>query len=262
MIRNFIGSFFSLLFLAFFLPSCINEKKAIYFNDVNNESIAGKAEAMEPVIQKNDLLSISVSSLSPEASAVFNTPNVGGATSASNSNINVPIGYLVGPEGYIQFPVVGNIKAAGLTKTQLRDTITRLIIDKKLLIDPIVNVRHLNFRVTVLGEVSRPAVINVPSEKISLLEALGQAGDITIDAKRNNVLLIREENGEKITRRIDLNSKQFLSSAYYYLKSNDVVYVEPNKDKIANSSYRRSLQWLPIIASTLSLVVILATRYR
>lgn len=262
MIRNYIASFFSLVFLTLLLTSCINEKKAIYFNDVNNESIQSKMDAIDPVIQKNDLLSISVSSLSPEASAVFNSPNTGGSSSFTANNINIPIGYLVGPEGFIQFPVIGNIKAAGLTKTQLRDTLTKLITEKKLLIDPIVNIRQLNFRVTVLGEVARPAVINVPSEKISLLEALGQAGDITIDAKRNNVLLIREENAEKITRRIDLNSKQFLSSPYYYLKSNDIVYVEPNKNRIANSSYRRSLQWLPIIASTLSLAVIIATRYR
>ena len=130
---------------------------------------------------------------------------------------------------------------------------------KKLLVDPIVNVRIMNFKVTVLGEVAKPSVVPVANEKISMLEAIGMAGDMTIYAQRDNVLLIRIENGKRITRRINLNSPEFLGSPFYYLKNNDVVYVEPNKDKIATT--RRSQQLLPIIVSVLSVIVIIADRH-
>ena len=133
-----------------------------------------------------------------------------------------------------------------------------MLTDKKLLVDPIVSVRFQNFRVTVLGEVKNPAVIPVPSEKISLLEAIGLAGDLTVYAKRDNVLVIREENGEKITKRINLNSNELFTSPYYYVKSNDVIYVEPNKAKVASAG--RSQTWLPIIFSALSFMTIIADR--
>jgi polysaccharide export outer membrane protein len=125
-------------------------------------------------------------------------------------------------------------------------------------VDPIVIVRHLNFRVSVLGEVSRPGIINVPSEKISLLEALGSAGDITVFGKKENVMILREENGVKKIKRIDLNSSELFDSPYYYLKSNDIVYVEANKAKVGSST--RSSQLLPIILSGLSFAAIILDR--
>jgi polysaccharide export outer membrane protein len=155
-------------------------------------------------------------------------------------------------------PILGSVKAAGLTKEQLKDNITQVILSKKLLIDPIVDIRYLNYEVTVLGEVARPTVITVPSEKITLLKALGLAGDLTIYGKRDNVLLIREENGKKITRHIDLTSSDFFKSPYYYLQPNDVIYVQPNATKAAQAS--RSQQFLPIIFSALSVVAIVLDR--
>jgi polysaccharide export outer membrane protein len=132
-------------------------------------------------------------------------------------------------------------------------------VDQKLLTDPIVSVRFLNFRVTVLGEVNDPAVIPVPNEKISLLEAIGLAGDLTIYARRDNVMVIREdENGNKEIKRIDLNSTELLSSPYYYLRSNDIVYVEPNKARVASSG--RGQIWVPAVLSGLSLVAIVVDR--
>ncbi|RYE59092.1 MAG: polysaccharide export protein, partial [Sphingobacteriales bacterium] len=122
----------------------------------------------------------------------------------------------------------------------------------------IVTVRHLNYRVTVLGEVGRPAVINVPSERITLLEALGMAGDLTIYAKRDNILLIREEGDKKLVKRLDLTTKDFLSSPFYYLKPNDVIYIEPNKSRVASANRWNLI--LPSIISGLSLIVILADR--
>ncbi|MBD0277348.1 MAG: polysaccharide biosynthesis/export family protein [Flavisolibacter sp.] len=229
--------------------SCVNTKKAIYLDNIGDAEISRTIDNLEPVIQKNDLLSITVSSPNPAATQFFNPPS---ATPTQAS------GYLVNQDGYIEFPLLGNMKAAGFTKKQLKEIITKAIIQKQLLLEPVVAVRYLNYKVTVLGEVAHPAVINVPDEKMSLLEALGMAGDMTIYARRDNVMVIREEEGKRIIKRLDLNSKELFTSPYYYLKSNDIVYVEPNRAKIATAS--RSNQWLPILMSGLSLGVIIIDR--
>lgn len=237
-----------------FLISCVSAKKTVLFNELNQASIKSQIEDLEPIIQKNDLLSISVTSINPEATVIFNNPNTTatqGTTAAGNTN-NIS-GYLVNQDGYIQFPVLGNIKAAGLSKKQLRDNITKGLADGKLLIDPIVNVRYLNYKVTVIGEVGHPTVINVPNEKISLLEALGLAGDMTIYGRRDNVLVIREIEGAKTFQRLNLNTNEIFTSPYYYLKSNDIVYVEANKNKVASTN--RGLVWIPVIFSALSTAV-------
>ena len=240
--------------IGFSVTSCTSAKKSVYFIDVNEGLVRATPEP-EAVIQKSDILSISVSSLNPEASLIFNTPNL--PTSTINVQGTQYWGYLVNSEGQIQFPVIGNIQAAGLTKKQLKDQLTKTLLDKKLLVDPIVSIRFLNFRVTVLGEVAHPQVVTVPSEKISILEALGMAGDMTIYAKRDNVLLVREENGQKLIKRLDLNSSNIFSSPYYFLKSNDIVYVEPNKTKVGSVSNSRQL--LPLVLSGLSFIAVIIT---
>jgi polysaccharide export outer membrane protein len=256
MFRNFVLATCVILFFT----SCVSTQKAVYFNGQNDASLPSSITIPQTVITTNDLLSITVSSLNPTASAVFNLPNINypdNTPSTTGGGVQVS-GYLVDADGNIQFPILGTIKAAGLTENALKAQIVRGITDKKLLLDPVVTVRHLNFRVTVLGEVGHPTVINVPSEKISLLEALGLAGDITVYGKRDNVLVIREEAGQKVIKRLDLNTSEIFNSPYYYLRSNDVVYVEPNKAKVAGSS--RSYQLLPIILSGLSFAAIIVDR--
>jgi polysaccharide export outer membrane protein len=250
---------FIIIQIVFIDMSCISARKTVYFYNVKDTTFYQTGEKNDAVIQKNDILSISISSLNPEASAIFNTTNnfVISSTTAAGSN-SQSAGYLVNTEGYIELPILGNIKAAGLTKDQLKDNITKTILEKKLLINPIVNIRHLNFEVTVIGEVAHPTVITVPSEKISLIKAIGLAGDLTIYGKRENILLIREEDGKKKTRHININSSNFFNSPYYYLRPNDVVYVEPNKAKVASST--RTQQLLPIILSSLSIIVIVLDR--
>lgn len=241
------------------LSSCVSTRKAVYFADQRDEVLLSTITVPETIIQPNDLLSIYVSSLNPEASAVFNTPNSATVNMASYSGSPISAsGYLVNSEGNIQFPILGTVKAAGVTQNQLRLQIAKSLSDKKLLLDPIVSIRHLNFRVTVLGEVANPTVITVPNEKITLLEALGLAGDITIYGKKDNVMVIREEAGQKVIKRIDLNTTQLFTSPYYYLKSNDIVYVEPGKAKVASSS--RLNQTLPIIFGALSFAAIVIDR--
>jgi len=247
---------FCILVMLLVSVSCTNTKKAVYFSGQRTGSFETPA-VPKLVIQNNDLLSISVSSLNPEASAVFNTPNNAPANNNTSTTTSAT-GYLVDGDGNIQFPFLGAIKASGLTKDELKDKLTKTLLDKKLLVDPIIAVRFLNFKVTVLGEVAHPTVVTVPSERISLLEAIGLAGDLTIYAQRDNVLVIRDEDGKKVTHRLNLNSTELFTSPYYYLKSNDVIYVEPNKAKVASTS--RSNQWLPILFSALSLGVIVVDR--
>jgi polysaccharide biosynthesis/export protein len=261
----------SVLSLCFLLmtTSCVNTRKAVYFNNIPDSILTNAAASKEAVIEKSDILSITVSSLNPEASIVFNKPNLSTSVAPTTTTgaglpgiIGTPqfAGYLVNQEGAIKFPVLGNIIAAGLTKEQLENEIADSLSAKKMLDDPIVNVRFMNFRVTVLGEVGRPTSINVSNERISILEAIGLAGDLTIYAKRDNVLLIREEGNKKIIRRLDLNSERILSSPYYYLKTNDVVYVEPGKTKIYSTS--RALQLAPTILAALGLIAIIVEYHR
>jgi polysaccharide export outer membrane protein len=252
---NTIGRCIPILTL-FVLTSCVSTKKVVFFPDVKDGNLPSNTPFPESIIQKSDILSITVSSLNPEASAIFNQAAEGGAAGAAAP----AVGYLVNTEGNIQFPVLGNIKAEGLTKNQLKDKIADSLVRKKLLLDPIVTIRYINFRVTVLGEVNHPTVVTVPNEKISLLEALGLAGDLTIYGRRENVMVIREQKDQKVIKRLNLNSDEIFTSPYYYLQSNDIVYVEPNKAKVASVS--RGMQWIPIVLSGLSLVILAATQLK
>ena len=243
------------VFLISSFTSCVNTRKVAYFNDVTDSLLIASQAGLEPIIQKKDILSISVSSLSNEATVIFNTPNLSASSGASGTQTG---GYLVSQEGTIKYPIFGNLPAAGLTQKQLENNITRLLVEKKLLFDPIVTVRVLNFRVTVLGEVNRPGVVNAPSEQLSILEAIGQAGDLTIHGLRENVMLIRQEGENKLIKRLNLNSSELLKSPYYFLKSNDVIYVEPGKVKVASADQAR--QVLPVILSSLSIIVVILTR--
>jgi polysaccharide biosynthesis/export protein len=235
--------------------SCVNTQKVTYFNNTA-DSVFPAIDGLEPLIQKGDILSISVSSLSTEVTSIFNAPNTpAGNSNASGGSLSEAVGYLVSQEGYLDFPMLGSIKVAGLTKEALKDTITKKLEDKKLLFDPIVTVRYLNFHVTVLGEVNKPGVITIPNEQVTILEALGMAGDLTIYGKRDNVALLRKEGNQKQVHRLNLNSENILTSPYYYLKSNDVVYVEPNKNKVESASQGRQI--LPIVLSSLSLLAVI-----
>lgn len=245
------SAFIVLLFSAF---SCTNTKSATYFYGANDAKIRSASSIPESLIRKNDILSITITSLNPEAYPITTQEGV------ANPNVNgQPINtHLIDSDGSITLPLLGSIKAEGLTKTQLKEKIVNAFVEKELLKDPVVTIRYVNFRVTVLGEVNNPTVVPVPNEKISLLEAIGLAGDLTIFARRDNIMILREENDQKIIKRINLNSSELLTSPYYYLKSNDIVYVEPNKAKVATAS--RSVQWLPIILSGLTLIAIITDR--
>ncbi len=249
-----------LVFICFLISSCGGTKKIVYFDGVQDETIRSKYPPnIESFIQINDLLSITVSSANAAASAIFNAPNESTPTtiSATSFGNTLTVGYLVNLNGDILFPVLGKIHAAGTTKSQLQALITKQLVESKQLVDPIVTIRQLNFRVSVLGEVAKPGVYSTPNEKISLLEALSFAGDITIYGKKDNILLIREDDkGDKLIVRINLTTTSLFTSPYYYLKSNDVLYVEPSQNR---EKKERFAQLTPIILSVVSLAIITVT---
>lgn len=239
--------------------SCTTTRYSTYFNNAKDTTLMEIQPDREYIIKSNDILSISVSSLNQEASSIFNSTNSFAISSSTVAGThNQSSGYLVDPEGFIYLPLLGKVRASGLTKDGLKQYITNEILEKKLLVDPVVSIRHLNYEVTIIGEVGHPTVITVPNEKISLLKALGLAGDITIYGRKDNVLLVREEQGEKMVRYIDLNSKDFFTSPYYYLKPNDIVYVEANRNKVANAG--RLTPFLPAILSGLSVAILVLDR--
>lgn len=252
-IFNTIKLLLLFIVLSSLISSCAGGKRAVYFNN-QAEGMYNSGTVLQQTINPNDILSIAVSSLNPEASVIFNNTAIAGNTGKNNG------GYLVEQDGSIQFPVLGKIQVAGLTKSELTEFMRKTLEDKKLLIDPIVSINFLNFRVTVLGEVSHPMVVPVPNEKISLLEAIGMAGDLTIFARRDNVLLIREEKGKRLLKRLNLNSGDIFNSPYYYLKTNDIVYAQPNNAKIFTSSDLRTL--LPVVTSILTLTILAVYRLK
>jgi polysaccharide export outer membrane protein len=259
MSKKCLNSLF-IIVLVFSITSCLNTRSSTYFNDsVASSVIPDAADATLPLLQKNDILSIIITSLNEEASRPFNMANNAGISTITSAGSNQSAsGYLVSSDGNINLPILGIMKVAGSTTKQVRDAITAILIEKKLLLDPIVTIRHLNYEITVIGEVGKPVVINVPSEKISLLKAIGLAGDITVYGRKDNVLLIREISGKRTINRIDLNSSNFLTSSFYYLQPNDIVYIETNKNKLASVSAVK--QTLPIVLSALSVLLITLDR--
>ncbi|HEY0900127.1 MAG TPA: polysaccharide biosynthesis/export family protein [Sphingobacteriaceae bacterium] len=242
--------------MTYILSGCSAYNKIPYFQNIERDGI--RKESIQNytkfVIQPEDILGINVVSLNPEASALFNNQTFSGIN--YNNYENPSAGYLVDEKGEIHFPLIGSIKASGLTTTQLRQEIQKQLVT--YLKEPVVNIRILNFKISVMGDVLNPGVYNIQNEKVTLPEALTMAGDLNITAKRTNLLLIREVNGDRVYIPIDLTSKNLFHSPYYYLKNNDLIYVEPNKTKYA--TVNRTPRSLGIILSAVTAAAILLTR--
>ncbi len=243
------------------VTSCVSRKKIAYFQDIENLTSASKSN-QAITLKPNDLLSITVSSDNLETVMPFNVltmarPMVGN-NDMMRSNNTQEVGYLIDNEGDINFPVLGTIHAGGLTPKELRENLTEQI--KEYIKDPIINIRLMNFTVSVLGEVNRPGTYPVSGERIALPEALGLAGDLTIFGRRDNVLVVRESDGEKTYKYLDLSNSDFLNSDFYYLQQHDVVYVEPNKAQRQSSSFNRNTSVYVSITSLLISVLVLIFR--
>lgn len=254
-------SIFALIILM--LASCASSKKVAYFQNAVDGVVKRSEGLYDAKIMPKDILTITVSTTNPEAATPFNltisnTLNVTGQTYGGSGVLQT---YLVDNDGEIDYPVVGKIKVAGLTKNECQDLVKSKI--KAFLAEdenPIVTVRMSSYRVTIIGEVRSPGVVPVGTEKMSILEALASVGDLTIYGKRDNVMLIREEaNGQKTIHRLNLNDANIISSPYYYLQQNDIVYVEPNGVQAKNSAIGSSttiwFSFVGIVTSVASLLV-------
>jgi polysaccharide export outer membrane protein len=238
-----------------FLFSCKSREKLVYFQ--NHEEVESESSGFTPVLEVDDFLSVVVTSLDLETVEIFNTTSVNAPMGQNGytQGAPAPIGYLVDSDGNINLPVIGLFHIAGLNRKeaiiQLQDT---LRIYAK---DPIVQIQILNYKITVIGDVARPGTYKIPNERITILEAIGLAGDLKMTGKRQNVLVIREENGKKQEYRVDLTNGAVFSSPVYYLKQNDVVYVEPNFRALSEASFIRSASG--VFISTTSLIITIIT---
>ncbi len=253
-----------LLLLPFLLTACQSYKKVPYFQNVE---VVNEVEQQEKLydakIMPKDLLTIVVSCTSPELAIPFNltvASNAGIAVSTSSYVTTQPVlqPYLVDNEGNINFPVLGELKLGGLTKREAE----QLIIDKLkpyMKETPIVTVRMVNYKISVIGEVTRPGTFTISNEKVNLLEALAMAGDMTVYGLRDNVKLIREDaNGKQQIVTLDLNKAETILSPYYWLQQNDIVYITPNKAKARNSDVGNSTSlWFSATSILVSIVSLL-----
>jgi len=254
-----------LSFIAIVSSSCVSNKNIAYFQDiqaVTQAKLENAAAFTEPTIQSDDILSINIFTLNPQSGVIVNqaaeTPLLGGSISTAAAQQQVS-GFLVDKNGEIELSLVGKIKVAGLTTYQARE-----LVREKVSIfykEPNVQLRFANFKVSVLGEVNAPSTYTLPNEKVSVLDALSLAGDLTIYGKRENVLIVRDNNGKKEFARLNLNSSDIFSNPFYYLRQNDVVYVEPNKRKVSASNSAQ-IQTIGVIASVLSVIVIAITNFK
>jgi polysaccharide export outer membrane protein len=238
------------------VASCASRKDVAYFQDAGEFETIIDNNTPITKFKVDDLVSIHVSSIEPEASTPFNLYR-----GASEGGFRAEqVDYLVDQDGLIDFPVIGQIKIEGLSPDELRIMLREKLSD--FLKEPIINIRIRNFTVTILGQVTRPGTYPLAAgEQISILEALGLAGDITLRGQRDNVLVIRDFNGTKVYHRIDLTSKNLMKSPVYYLSQNDVVYVEPNKQGIRDTSVGASTAiTVSILTSILTSAVFILTR--
>jgi len=244
------------------LFSCNTSKKVVYMQDVLNNT-TDTVVNRGIVIQPKDILSIVVTCIIPDLAISLNLPlysyQAGSTTAATNYSSRM-LGYLVDMDGCVDFPVLGRLKVAGLTREQLSEMIKQKIIENGLIKEPIVNVEFMNFKISVLGEVRNPGTFNMADDKITILEAIGRAGDLTIYGKRDNVLVQRREQNDVIMYyRVDLRSADLVHSPAFFLRQNDVVYVSPNNTVAANSriNQNRTLGVSINLASFLTNIVLL-----
>ncbi|WP_163215097.1 polysaccharide biosynthesis/export family protein [Bacteroides sp. 519] len=223
------------------LSSCGSYKRVAYFQDIDEIKEIKNINNYEPRIQKNDLLTIMVSAADTEVVTPYNLKD------------NIP--YLVDVNGCIYFPILGKIKVEGLTLRELSDNLTSIISNDVK--NPVISVAFRNHKITILGEVRAPGTYNLSDERTTILQAIGMAGDLNLGAKRDNVLLIREADGQSKHIRIDLRKSDILSSPYYYVCPNDVIYVTPTSSRAYTGSNK--LYLIPIVTSTLSVVISVIT---
>ena len=255
----------SFAFLLLVLTSCSTKKDILYFQDIKDKP---QTEVIytQNKIQVNDILRITVSAINPDSALPFNanfynagsSGNTGSATNGQNAmNLN---GYLVNADGNISMPILGNIQVLGKTTNEIEDLIEKILIDQGQLTNPTVIVRVTNAKITILGDIGNPGTYPYFEQNLTLLQALGYAGDLSIFGKRNDILIIREQDGKRTYGHIDMRKTDWFDSEYYYIKQNDIIYVNPNGPKIKSAGYVTNIQGLLSLFFTGLTLTLLLTR--
>lgn len=251
-----------LFLLPFLMVSCHTKEKLVYFQDGGSDSTEVRDFNYTPTLKVDDFLNIYITSDQPELTVPFNTPppetSSGGQGGYTTGN-PVSTGYLIDEKGFISLPIIGDLQLANLNRMDAANLIKAKL--KDYLSNPQVIIQIQNFKITILGDVKRPGTFRIPNERITILEAMGLAGDLNITGVRNNILLIREEDGKKTEYRIDLTKKDFLNSPVYFLQQNDVIYVEPNMTARSVSTMWRATGGIVISLTSLIIsTVVLITK--
>lgn len=250
------------VFMLFALVSCGTNKRlterSIYFKNLNDSLLRQASRPYEPIFQKGDLLNISVFTAN-EASGKLLNQQSGNSTAGSAS---ATAGYLVGIDGNITMPLIGTVKAEGVTKLELINTLTQKI-RATVVNDAIVSITLQNYKVTVLGEVLRPSSYVIPNERVSVIDIIGMAGDLTPFGRRDNIKIIREDGDKREVGTLNLNDGNIFQSPYFYLRQNDIVYVEMNDRKMGNidQTNTRTFSIVVGIISALSIVIVTISRF-
>ncbi|WP_019037420.1 polysaccharide biosynthesis/export family protein [Psychroflexus tropicus] len=250
---------FVLLLFSFLLLSCASRKDIVYYQDIDQREFLSIEEInSHPKIQINDILSISTAALNPESVIPFSF-NTG---ENNNQNRQVELlkltGYLVNSEGEINFPQLGKINVKGKTTQEVQT-----ILEEKLSIyikDPTVNIRIINYKFTIQGEVKQPGTFEIIEENMTLPQALGLAGDLTINARRDNIIIYRQEGEEREVKRIDLTQTDWMNTDYFFVKPNDIIYVEPNNPKVKSAGFVGNVGTLLSVVSILFSTIVLLVR--
>ncbi len=255
-----------ILSISILISSCKHYERIAYFKDFSDSSLPEAIQThafKSPLIKPDDVLTITIQTIDNEVTSLLNSgtsstgiggnvPVLGSATTGQASN-----GYLVDREGRVELPFVGRVKIAGLSTEDAKEEIRKQV--DKYFNEPVINVRFANYKITVLGEVARPSSYIIPNEKVNVFDALGLAGDMTIYGRRENVLLIRDSLTYKKLIRLDLNSKYVITSPYFYLEPNDVIYVEPTDSKVATTDAYRNRE-IALYSAGLSILLIVVSR--
>ena len=256
---------FLIICLLVCLTGCKTQEKINYIQDVEPGVTQPIESRQSIIIQPKDMLSIIVSTKDPELAAIFNLSvqaNRAGVPIFSSAYNQYLSGYVVDNNGDIDFPVLGKIHAAGLSRWALQEKIARELTERDLLKDMVVTIEFMNFKVSVLGEVKNPGTYSIEGDKVTVLEAIAMAGDLTIYGLRDEVYVIREENGERQNFKLDLRSKDIFNSPAYYLRQNDIIYVQPNEVRAGQStinqnSVRSISLWLSISSLLTSIAILI-----
>jgi len=230
----------------FIISACAPRRDLVYFSNMANATIAKDEQNNDIIIRLNDIVSVTMNSSNPESNTLF----AGNKNDPSNASLK---GYRVSKSGTIHLPLIGDYKIEGLTVEEAQKGIASALV--KYVKNPEIEVQITNFKITVIGEVNKPSTFTITDEKVNLLEALGMAGDMTVYGKRENVLIIRSEDGHKVMKRLNLNEQETMNSPYFNLRQNDIVYVEPDRSKAVEFSTNTRI--MPMIIASISAAAVL-----